>query len=256
VTGNRLTPTAWSANIARQLLARHGIVTRESVAAETLTGGFGSVYPALKAMEEAGKLRRGYFVAGLGATQFALPGAVDLLRSLGGPDQVKHDGDRPDVVVLAAADPANPYGATLQWPTRQSTQNSQSTQRSSASADSAGSASNVKSAGRGPTRTIGATVVLVDGAMTAFLARGDNQLLTYLPDAEPQRSHAARAVARALIARAREPAAGADPDNAPRGMLIEEIDGFAPPSVHPLAPYLVDAGFVDGAMGLRASLQI
>ena len=256
VTGNRLTLTAWSANIARQILARHGIVTRESVAAETIPGGFGSVYPALKAMEEAGKLRRGYFVAGLGATQFALPGAVDLLRSLGGPDRVKHDGDRPDVVVLAATDPANPYGATLQWPARRSTQSSPSTQRSSDSADSAGSALNVMSAGRGPTRTIGATVVLVDGVVTAFLARGDSQLLTYLPDAEPQRSHVARAVARALIARAREPAAGADHDEAPRGMLIEEIDGLTPPSAHPLAPYLVDAGFVDGAMGLRANLQI
>jgi ATP-dependent Lhr-like helicase len=262
VNANRPTITEWSANIARQMLARHGIVTRESVAAETLPGGFGSVYPVLKAMEEAGKLRRGYFVAGLGATQFALPGAVDLLRSLGGPDQVKHDGDQPDVVVLAATDPANPYGATLQWPTRRSTQSSQrsqstpSPQSNQLSAISAISAVNRDSVGRGPTRTIGATVVLVDGAMTAFLARGDGQLLTYLPDAEPQRSHAARAVARALIARAREPAAGADPDNAPRGMLIEEIDGFAPPSVHPLAPYLVDAGFVDGARGLRANLKM
>jgi ATP-dependent Lhr-like helicase len=255
VPGNRLTVTAWSASIAQQILVRHGIVTRESVSAETLPGGFGSVYPALKAMEEAGKLRRGYFVAGLGATQFALPGAVDLLRSLAGPDRVTHDGDRPDVVVLAATDPANPYGATLKWPSRNQAPDTPSHQSKPDSTMSANSTVNANSAGRGPTRTIGATVVLVDGAVTAFLARGDSQLLTFLPDAEPQRSHAARGIAQALIARAREPAA-VDHDEARRGMLIEEIDGLAPPSAHPLAPYLIEAGFVDGAMGLRANLQI
>jgi ATP-dependent Lhr-like helicase len=188
--------------------------------------------------------------------QFALPGAVDLLRSFGRPDRLKHDGDQPDVAVLAATDPANPYGATLHWPTRRSAQSTWIPESRPVSLVSANSAVNPDSVGRGPTRTIGATVVLVDGAVAAFLARGDNQLLTFLPDAEPQRSHAARAVAEALIARAREPAAGIDHDGAPRGVLIEEIDGVAPPSNHPLAPYLIHAGFIDGAKGLRANLQI
>src|SRR5207253_7568415 len=102
--------TKWATAIAQQLLARHGVVTREAVAAEAIAGGFGSVYPVFKAMEESGRLRRGYFVAGLGATQFALPGALDLLRSL------RDAPDEPEVAVLAATDPASPYGATLKWP--------------------------------------------------------------------------------------------------------------------------------------------
>ena len=78
----RQTTTTWAAAVAQQLLNRHGILTRESIAAEALVGGFGIVYTVLKAMEESGRIRRGYFVAGLGATQFAMPGALDLLRSL------------------------------------------------------------------------------------------------------------------------------------------------------------------------------
>jgi ATP-dependent Lhr-like helicase len=205
--------------VAQQLLARHGVVTREAVMAEAIPGGFGSVYPVLKAMEEKGRLRRGYFVSGLGATQFALPGALDLLRSL------RDAPDEAEVVVLAATDPANPYGASLKFP-----------------AFAAGTAS----AGRGPTRTVGATVILVDGALVAYLARGDRQLLVFLPDAEPERSKAGRAIARALLDRARE---GGD---TPRGMLIEEIDG-APAALHPMAPYLTDAGFRSGAMGFSAA---
>src|SRR5205814_489628 len=88
--------TRWAAAIAQQLLARHGVLTREAVGAESVPGGFGTVYPVLKAMEESGRLRRGYFVAGLGATQFALPGALDLLRSL------RDAPDEAEVVVLAA----------------------------------------------------------------------------------------------------------------------------------------------------------
>ena len=168
--------TVWSAAIARQLLARHGILTREAVSAESLPGGFGSVYPALKAMEEAGRVRRGYFVAGLGATQFALPGAnLDLLRSLRTPTPAMRDGQEPDVPALAATDPANPYGSTLKWPVRPQDEQ--------------------QAEGRGPTRSVGATVILVDGALAAYLARGDAQLTTYMPVEEPERSRAAHAVA-------------------------------------------------------------
>ncbi|HZW74193.1 MAG TPA: crosslink repair DNA glycosylase YcaQ family protein, partial [Caldimonas sp.] len=126
--------TKWAASFTQQLLARHGVVTRESIAAENAPGGFGTVYPVLKGLEEHGRVRRGYFVAGLGATQFAMPGAVDLLRSL------RDAPDDPEVVVLAATDPANPYGATLTWPTR-STQSTQSSQ-------------SLPGAGRGPTRSV------------------------------------------------------------------------------------------------------
>jgi ATP-dependent Lhr-like helicase len=204
-------------------------VTREGITAESIPGGFGAVYPVLKALEESGRVRRGYFVAGLGATQFSLPGALDLLRSLRDPPR----GDEPDVATLAATDPANPYGATLKWPPRQS-----SPPHGSDSGD----------AGRGPTRSIGAAVILVDGALAAYLARGDRQLLAYLPETEPQRSRVGRAVARALIERAR---AGGD---SPRGMLIEEIDG-GPPAAHALAPYLAEAGFAGGALGFQATFK-
>jgi ATP-dependent Lhr-like helicase len=93
-----------------QLLDRHGVVTRESVLAEDVPGGFAGVYPVLRAMEETGAVRRGYFVAGLGGAQFALPGAIDRLRSVRDPA-----GDAV-LTTLAAADPAQPYGAALPWP--------------------------------------------------------------------------------------------------------------------------------------------
>ena len=206
---------------AQQLLTRYGVLTREAVMSEGVAGGFGAVYPVLKAMEEAGRLRRGYFIAGLGATQFALPGALDLLRSL------KHAPKATEILVLSATDPANPYGAALKWP--------------------AFAAEGAK-AGRGPTRTVGATVVLVDGALVAYLARGDRQLLTWVPEPEPQRSRSARAIARVLIERARS---GGD---APRGMLIEEIDNVPAPT-HAIAPFLAEAGFLAGAMGLQATFK-
>jgi ATP-dependent Lhr-like helicase len=264
--------TAWITAVAQQLLARHGVVTRESLAFENIPGGFSTVYPVLKLMEESGRLRRGYFVTGLGATQFALPGAVDRLRSLRDAPEVA------EVAVLAATDPANPYGATLPWSRLQSAHTPISPRRSRRQAT--GSAASVSSlvdegptsvqrtregaetgnarpgadaaagAGRGPTRTVGATAILVNGALTAYLARGDRQLLTFLPEAEPERSIAARAVAGALNERARS--VGID---GPRGMLIEEINGGMP-AVDPLAPYLVEAGFVAGALGFQPNFRL
>jgi ATP-dependent Lhr-like helicase len=204
--------TAWATALVQQLLARYGVLTREAVMSESIPGGFGACYPVLKAMEEAGRIRRGYFIAGLGATQFALPGALDLLRSL------KDASEEPEIVEAAATDPANPYGAALKWPGGKD--------------------------GRGPTRTVGATVLLFDGSLVAYLARGDRQLLTWLPEAEPQRSQAARAIASRLIDRARS---GGE---TPRGMLIEEIDG-GPAAAHVLAPFLADAGFLSGALGFQ-----
>jgi len=235
-----LRTTKWAAAITQQLLARHGVVTREAVGAEAIPGGFGIVYPVLKGMEENGRIRRGYFVAGLGATQFALPGALDLLRSMrDAPDEV-------EVAVLSATDPANPYGATLKWPAAAAGDRDAAIRAHHGEA--AGDRDAAAKAGRGPTRSVGATVVLVNGALAAYLARGDRLLLTFLPGAEPDRSKVARAVAQVLIERARS---GGD---APRGMLIEEIDG-ATPSQHPMAAFLSEAGFVSGALGFQATFR-
>jgi ATP-dependent Lhr-like helicase len=214
--GSKGSTTRWATAAAQQLLNRHGILTREAAGSENLPGGFGAVYPVLKALEEHGRIRRGYFVAGLGATQFALPGALDLLRSLRALD------DEPEIVVLSATDPSTPYGTALKVPA---------------------SGANVP---RGFTRTVGASVILVDGALTAYLGRGDRQLLSWLPETEPQRSRAGRAVAQVFIDRARSG------DDAPRGMLIEEIDGL-PPATHPMATWLVEAGFIAGALGFQAT---
>jgi len=101
--------------LALQLLERHGVLTREAVLAEGVRGGFAGVYGVLKALEERGAVRRGYFVDGLGAAQFAVPGAVDRLRACKEPHLVVNE-ESPVVAVLAATDPAQPYGATIDWP--------------------------------------------------------------------------------------------------------------------------------------------
>src|SRR6202022_3699869 len=109
-TGMALTTTQWSVNVAQQLLTRHGIVMRETAIGENIPDGYNTIYPALKTMEDSGWVRRGMFVAGLGAAQFAMPAAVDMLRSL------RVDPATPEVLHLAATDPANPYGTLIPWP--------------------------------------------------------------------------------------------------------------------------------------------
>ena len=203
-------PTAWSAALAQQLLARYGVVSRETAAAEWIPGGFGAVYEVLKRMEEAGRIRRGYFVADVGAMQFALPAAVEQLRGL------RDEPATAEVVRLAATDPANPYGAILGWPARDAP-------------------------GRGPSRSVGAQVILVNGAVAAWVARGGRQLAVYLPEDEPRRSVVAREVASAL-------AAGAFGG----GLLVAEING-RPAGEHALAAFLVEAGFSASAMGFNVS---
>jgi ATP-dependent Lhr-like helicase len=141
----RPTPTELAHARALQLLERHGVLTREAALAEGVEGGFAGLYGILSALEERGQIRRGYFVAGLGAAQFALPGAVDRLRGHREPSE-----DDP-VLALAAVDPAQPYGAGLAWP---------------------------DSAGR-PSRSAGAYVVLVEGVAHAFLERGARSLVLF-----------------------------------------------------------------------------
>jgi ATP-dependent Lhr-like helicase len=98
--------------LAQQLLVRHGIVLRETAIAENVPRGYPTIYPALKTMEDAGWVRRGMFVAGLGAAQFAMPAALDMLRGL------RSEPETLETLFLAATDPANPYGASLPWPRR------------------------------------------------------------------------------------------------------------------------------------------
>ena len=216
--------TEWAAALATQLLSRHGVLTREAVAVENMPGGFGAVYAVLKAMEDAGRIRRGYFVGGLGATQFALPAAVDLLRS------VREEPETPEAVYLAATDPANPYGAILRWPAREP--------------DGPGGTAST-TPGRGPTRSVGAGVILVDGRLAAYVGRADRQFLTYLPEDEPARGATARGVAHVLF---RLATGGSERD----GMIIGELDGIEA-GQHPLAPFLLEAGFVRRAGGYQAA---
>ena len=204
--GAAITPTESTTALAQQLLSRYGILTREIAAAENVSGGFGAVYDILKALEDAGRIRRGYFASGVGATQFALPAALDLLRSF------KEEPEEPEVVVLAATDPANPYGTILRWP--ESTQGRDQ---------------------RGPTRSAGSLVVMVNGTLAAYISRGARQLLAFLPDDEPAQASTARALASTL---------------ARIGLLVHEINGL-PASQHPLAPYLIEAGFSPSAMGFQ-----
>ncbi len=110
-------PTEAAHAQALQMVERYGVVTREAVLAEGLAGGFTQVYGVLKVLEERGQVRRGYFVDGLGAAQFAVPGAVDRLRAARDtPDPLLHPGDVPEPIVLATTDPAQPYGGALDWP--------------------------------------------------------------------------------------------------------------------------------------------
>jgi ATP-dependent Lhr-like helicase len=200
---------------AMALLERYGVLTREAALGEGIEGGFAGVYPVLKALEERGTVRRGYFVAGLGAAQFALPGAVDRLRSvreprrpdaLGGRDG-RGGSDRPDVVVLAATDPAQPYGAALGWPPTD---------------------------GR-PARAAGALVVLVDGEAGVFVDKGGRSLLTFPAALVDERW----AEALALVVRS----------GRRRSLEVAKIDG-GPSRESPMADVLRAAGFVDGYKGL------
>ena len=131
--------------IADQLLERHGVVTRAAVRSEAIPGGFSALYPIFAAMEDAGRVRRGYFVEGAGGAQFALPGAVDRLRA----------GDDSPVVVMAATDPAQAYGAIVSWPDHETGK---------------------------PARRTGTHCVLVGGDLVVYAEAGGKKVLTYGTD--------------------------------------------------------------------------
>ena len=203
---SRSSTTEWSTAIAHQLLARHGVVTRETTAHEPVAGGFSIVYQVLKAMEDAGRVRRGYFVAGLGAAQFAMPAALDL-ASL-----TARSAGHFKAVVLSATDPASPYGSLLKWPASGWADEIAQLEGRDSAARADG--------GRGPTRTAGALVVLVDGYAGGYLRRGERELLLFMPSPEPARSRATQAVARALVQMS------AAREEGRRGLLLADIDGI------------------------------
>ena len=188
--------------LAELLLERQGIVTRDGVRGEGIRGGYGAVYAELKALETLGVCRRGYFVEGLGGAQFALPGAVERLREL----RSTRRGDEPDALVLAAADPAQPYGAALPWPRR---------------------------SGARAARVAGAWVVLLDGDAALFVERGGRSLVP-LRDPDPEWLRPALA---ALVAHVR--AGGA------KRLAVERFEGTAVAETEVMA-LLVEAGFLAG----------
>jgi ATP-dependent Lhr-like helicase len=194
-------PTRRAHARALVLLDRYGVLSREALLAEEIAGGFGAVYPVLRAMEEAGKLRRGHFVDGLDGAQFAFAGAVDQLRT------ARSASGAPDARLLAASDPANPYGALLPWPSLRD-----------------------PAAGR-PRRAAGAVLVLVDGAPALFLERSLRHALTFAALGEGEPAALAAEALRGLFA-----------DRRRRGVRIERIDG-AEALASPLRTAFVRAGF-------------
>ncbi|WP_230858147.1 Lhr family helicase [Actinoplanes aureus] len=215
-----LDPTRRAAAVADLLLERHGVVTRGAAIAEGVTGGFAAVYPVLAALEERGAARRGYFVEGLGAAQFAVPGAVDRLRALAEPAELaKRAGSS---VVLAATDPANPYGAALPWPER---------------VVDSGDGEPTAKAGHRAGRKAGALVVLVGGEVVLYVERGGRTLLSFTDETE-------------ALTKAAQGLAGAVRSGALGAMSVERADGE---SVHasPLRDALTAAGFRTTPRGLR-----
>jgi ATP-dependent Lhr-like helicase len=187
--------------LAELLLERQGIVTRDGVRGEGIPGGYGAVYSELRALETLGTCRRGYFVEGLGGAQFALGGAVERLRELR-----PKDGDEPEPLVLAAADPAQPYGAMLPWPKR---------------------------AGARAARVAGAQVVLLGGEAALFVERGGRSLV---PLREPEEEWLRIALA-ALVSHVKRGGA--------KRLAVERFDS-EPVGETIVMPLLLEAGFLAG----------
>jgi ATP-dependent Lhr-like helicase len=187
--------------LAELLLERQGIVTRDGVRAEGIQGGYGAVYGELRALETLGLCRRGYFVEGLGGAQFALGGAVERLRELR-----PQEGEEAEPLVLAAADPAQPYGAALPWP---------------------------KEAGGRAARVAGAQVVLLGGEPALFVERGGKSIVSLR---EPDESWLRPALA-ALVERVKA--------RKGKRLAVERFDG-EPVGETDLMPLLLEAGFLAG----------
>ncbi|WAC98993.1 ATP-dependent helicase [Streptomyces sp. NA13] len=214
-------PTLRAHALARTLLDRHGVVTRGAVAAEGVEGGFSAVYRVLSAFEDSGQARRGYVVEGLGAAQFAMDGAVDRLRASATAAEREAGGTPRQALVLAAADPANAYGAALPWPEPPS------------------------GAGHKPGRKAGAMVVLVDGELAMYMERGGKTLLAWpstTPDDPSAPDPCLEGAAHALAGSAAGGSLGT--------VTVERING-EPALTSPVGTYLENAGFHATPRGLR-----
>jgi ATP-dependent Lhr-like helicase len=176
-------PTERAHARALVLLERHGVVSRDVVSQELLPGGFAAVYPVLQAMEESGRLRRGHFVQGLSGAQFAFAGVVDRLRD------ERERSSRAEVTLLAATDPASPYGATLPWPAPR------------------------RSAAGSARRAAGASVVCIRGEPVLYLEAGGRRVLTFDRAADSALLSEALAALRDLTRIRR------------RGLRVERVDG-------------------------------
>jgi ATP-dependent Lhr-like helicase len=213
-------PTRRAHATAERMLERHGVVTRGAVVSERTLGGFAAVYKVLSAFEDSGRCRRGYFVEGLGAAQFGTAGAVDRLRTFAevsrGSSDERGGDSKPDAVTLAATDPANPFGAALPWPERET------------------------SGGHRPGRKAGALVVLVDGALTLYVERGGKTLLTWSDDAS-------------LLGPAAQSLSEAGRRGALGRLTVERADGeqILGGGSTPLREALDAAGFLSTPRGLR-----
>ena len=239
-------PTLRAIAAAECLLDRHGLVTRGAVAAADVPGGFGTIYRVLSDAEQMGRVRRGYFVEGLGASQFGITAAVDRLRvsrspldlgpslegeagvNLGTGQGIPAGSGMPistgaahvESIVLAAADPANPYGAALPWPTL-------------------GRVDESEGRGHQPSRSAGGVVVLRAGEPVFYLERGGKSLLSFTDDSAALAS-GARALANAMRA------------GALGRLTVQKADGQTVLSPgHPVATALAEAGFILTPRGLR-----
>jgi ATP-dependent Lhr-like helicase len=225
--------------LAELLLERYGILTREQVLAEGIMGGFAMLYDTLCNLETLGVCRRGYFVEGMGGAQFALPGAVERLRAArstaagelppqpallapGATTGPRSSAERPRTLVLAAADPAQPYGAALPWPKRDIQE-------------------------RRPSRVAGAYVVLVADEPVLYVERGGRSLLTFAGAAVSAGRGEADSLEHGLRALAEAVRAGRVPK-----LALERIDGEAATG-SPLAATLLELGFHSGPRRLTLS---
>ncbi|WP_344301493.1 ATP-dependent helicase [Nocardioides bigeumensis] len=215
-------PTRRAHAVAERLLDRHGVVTRGAVVSERVAGGFAAAYKVLAAFEDSGRCRRGYFVDGLGAAQFGTSGAVDRLRTFAEPADLGSADAKPAAIVLAATDPASPYGAALPWPSGDT--DPDTGQRG----------------GHRPGRKAGALVVLVDGSLVLYVERGGKTLLSW-----SETGNELGPAAHALADAARRGALGR--------MIVEKADGehLLGSGPTPLRVALEDAGFVTTPRGLR-----
>lgn len=212
-------PTIRAHATAELLLDRYGVITRGSVVAEEVPGGFAGQYRLLTRMEDAGQVRRGHFVDGLGGAQFSTGAVVDRLRGFQRDEEDAAVDAAPLALALAATDPANPYGAALDWP--------------SVPAGPDG----VVPTGHRPGRKAGAVVVLISGRLALYMERGGRTLLAFTE--EPGEL---RAAAEALVWALRT--------GRTERLSLEKVNG-GPVLGTPLAAALLAAGFYSSPSGIR-----